>query len=243
MNWHRSPELVDRLAAEYALGTLSGGARRRFESMMRVHPEVAHAAARWDARFVPLGNALPAAGASRALWSRIENRVLGSTSPPRPWWRRLLAPAPTAALALGMVLGLGLPMIQAQLDPQRTELPESYVGVLATPDGHPGVIVASQRHGRTLDVKVISAVTVPPGRLAVLWTIDARGHAEPIGALPSLHAGFTNVPLGKSSEELFARAVELAVSIEGAGPLPPAPTSAYVYRGLCGKLWPAKPIR
>ena len=219
MNWHRSPELVDRLAAEYALGTLSGGARRRFESMMRVHPEVAHAAARWDARFLPLGNALPA------------------------WWRRLLAPAPAAALALGMLLGLGLPMMQAQLDPQRTELPESYVGVLATPDGHPGVIVASRRHGRTLDVKVISAVTVPPGRLAVLWTIDGRGRAEPIGTLPSLNTGFTHIPLGRSSEELFARAVELAVSIEGAGPLPPAPTSAYVYRGLCGKLWPAKPTR
>jgi anti-sigma-K factor RskA len=234
---------VDRLAAEYALGTLSGGARRRFESMMRVHPEVAHAAARWDARFVPLGNALPAAEASRALWSRIENRVFDRASPAPAWWRRLLGPAPAAALALGMVLGLGLPMLQEQLDPQRTELPESYVGVLATPDGHPGVIVASRRHGRTLDVKVISAVTVPPGRLAVLWTIDARGQAEAIGALPSLHAGFTNVPLGKSSEELFARAVELAVSIEGAGPLPPAPTSAYVYRGLCGKLWPAKPAR
>jgi anti-sigma-K factor RskA len=243
MNWHRSPELVDRLAAEYALGTLSGGARRRFESMMQVHPEVAHAAARWDAHFLPLGDALPAGEASHALWSRIENRVLGRASPSPSWWRRLLGPAPAAALALGMVLGVGLPMMQEQLDPQRTELPQSYVGVLATPEGHPGVIVASRRHGRTLDVKVIGAVTVPPGRLAVLWTLDAGGRAEPIGALPSLNAGFTNIPLGRPSEELFARAVELAVSIEAAGPLPSAPTSAYVYRGLCGKLWPAKPTR
>jgi anti-sigma-K factor RskA len=243
MNWHRSPDLLDRLAAEYALGTLCGGARRRFESLMHVHPEVARAAARWDARLAPLGATLPAAEPQRELWTRIENRVLGRPAPAPAWWRRLFAPVPAAALALGMVLGLGLPLLQSLLEPDGTQLPESYVGVLATPGGGTGLIVASRRQGRTLDLKVVSAVPVPPGRAAVLWTIDARGQPEAIGALPSLNTGFTSMPLRQPSEQLFTRATELAVSIEAAGASPPMPTSAYVYRGLCGKLWPPKPVR
>lgn len=34
---YRNPERIDRLAAEYALGTLRGPARRRFERLLRDH--------------------------------------------------------------------------------------------------------------------------------------------------------------------------------------------------------------
>ena len=35
MDIHRHPERLDHLAAAYALGTLRGGARRRFEALAR----------------------------------------------------------------------------------------------------------------------------------------------------------------------------------------------------------------
>ena len=44
MNITQHPELLDRLAASYALGTLRGGARRRFESLAREHATVRAAA-------------------------------------------------------------------------------------------------------------------------------------------------------------------------------------------------------
>ena len=59
--------------------------------------------------------------------------------------------------------------------------------------------------------------------------------------MPALTANFLSVELGRPAEDAFARAVELAVSVEPAGSLPVAPGSAFVYRGLCGKLWPAPP--
>jgi len=240
MNWHRSPELLDRLAAEYALGTMSGGARRRFEAVMQRQPEVARAAARWDARFTPLAAALPAADAGGELWTRIEGRLFGKPPPVLPWWRRLLAPAPAAALAFGLVAGLGLPSLLPSLQGEQAQLPESYVGVLAAADGRQGLIVASLRRGRTLDLKRVQEVPLPPGRALVLWTIDAGGAMQSVATLPALTTAFTSVPLPRTSEELFGRAVELAVSVEAAGPPPPAPGLPFVYRGLCGKLWPPK---
>ena len=43
------PELADRLAAEYVLGTLQGPARRRFEALQQAHPALRQAVAQWQA--------------------------------------------------------------------------------------------------------------------------------------------------------------------------------------------------
>ena len=48
MNIHRHPELLDRLAAAWALGTLRGGARRRFEALAREQAPVRAAALLWE---------------------------------------------------------------------------------------------------------------------------------------------------------------------------------------------------
>lgn len=259
MNWHRNPALCDRLAAEYTLGTLAGGARRRFVVMMQVHPDVARAVARWDARLAPLGAQLPELDADDALWDRIAERSFGrtastSTSAARQpahgavavvgrWWQRWLAPIPAAALSLGLVLGVAAPVVWQlqQSDRYDTQLPESYVGVLATAQGRPGLIVSSLRRGRTVDLKVIQRVALPPGSQLMLWTLDAQGVAQAVGPLPSLSANFVSLTLVEPAETSFNRAVELAVSIEPAGPPPAAPSGDFVYRGLCGKLWPVAP--
>lgn len=248
MNWHRHPELLDRLAADYVVGTMRGGARRRFEATMQLHAEVARAAARWEQRLEPLGHALPALQPPQALWDRIEARSFGRATAPaaaparaagRGWLQRWLGPVPAAALSMGLVVGLALPVAWRGLDadPMQAQLPESYVGVLATAGGKPGLIVSSLRRGRIVDLKVIEAAAAPAGHRFVLWTLDAAGQPQRVGPLPALAKGQLRVDIGRSAEDLFARAVELAVSAE-ADPDAAVPTQPFAYRGLCGKLWP-----
>ena len=43
-------ELPDRLAAEYVLGTLTGGARRRFDALLPAHPTLRRAVTGWELR-------------------------------------------------------------------------------------------------------------------------------------------------------------------------------------------------
>jgi len=76
------PELRDRLAAEYALGTLQGRARERFRSLMRYDPGLRARVATWEARLAPLSDAIPARHPRAAAWAAIAAR-LGHAATPR----------------------------------------------------------------------------------------------------------------------------------------------------------------
>ena len=75
MNLHRHPELLDRLAAAYALGTLRGGARRRFQTLAREQVAVRTAALLWQERLASLTELQPMAQPGPNVWKRIENLV------------------------------------------------------------------------------------------------------------------------------------------------------------------------
>lgn len=239
MNWYRNPSAIEQLAAAYVLGTLRGGARRRFEAVMRTQPGVVEAVNEWTRRLGPLHQALPEVAPSAGLWTRIERATIRPAAPAASpsWWRRLLSPAPVGALVVGLLVGTSLPLLwQAQQSASRDmELPDSYVGVLATTQGQPGLIVSSLRQGRRVDIKQVTPVAVPAGQTLYLWRIDKTGAVAPVGPVPQ--GKFTHMALDAPAEKVFFPAVELAVSLEPAGSRPQAPSSPFVYRGLCGKLW------
>ncbi len=137
MNITQSPELLDRLAASYALGTLRGGARRRFEALAREHATVRAAALVWQTRWSGLTELQPAMDPAPAVWTRIDNLVqadrtaaamqaaraaapstqAAAQSVAHPWWRNLLvwrgaaaagALATLAAVVVGMQVNGGL---------------------------------------------------------------------------------------------------------------------------------------
>ena len=59
MELSRHPELLDRIAASYALGTLRGQARRRFEAMARQSAAVRTAALLWQERLAAMTELQP----------------------------------------------------------------------------------------------------------------------------------------------------------------------------------------
>ncbi|EGI77774.1 anti-sigma factor [Hylemonella gracilis] len=237
MNWYRNPSAIDPLAAAYVAGTLRGRARRRFDHVMQGQPALAAAVNVWTERLSPLHEHLPRQEPSARLWRRIASVTIDPQRAALSWWRRLLAPIPAGALALGLTMGVLTPAVwQEHLRQERgMQLPESYVGVLGTAQGQPGLVISSLRHSRVVDVKQVSPVTVPVGQTLYLWRIDKAGAVMAIGPLPN--APWARVELPEPAEKVFFPAVELAVSLEAAGARPAAPTQPYVYRGLCGKLW------
>ena len=85
-------DLLERLAGDYALGTLRGAARRRFERHMQQRPELRERVERLQQRLAPMASLLPAQSAPSHTWDRIEARLFGAASPaPRRGWAWRLA--------------------------------------------------------------------------------------------------------------------------------------------------------
>jgi len=241
------PGLRDRLAAEYVLGTLQGRARQRLQQLLRDDVELQARVGFWEQHLMPMAAPLSAAAPSAQVWLAIAARVAPRerVRQPRLGWLRGLVHGldlrTLGSLAAGLCVGVAVTLMGPALldrdapDVAESQLPQSYVGVLATADGRTGLIVSSLRHGTVMDVKQMQRVPVAPGHTLYLWTIDADGQTRPIGPVPQGH--FVQVALAQTSEKLFGSAAELAVSIEPADLTPVQPSGAFVYRGLCGKLW------
>ncbi len=240
MKWHEHPSLVDKLASSYVLGTLQGSARTRFEVVMQTRPNVAAAVSDWSERLSPLHMALPSLEPKAALWQSIAKQTQLApkvTAPTRAWWQSLLMPLPIGAMVIGLGVGGLVPVLwqMQSLSQRQTVLPESYVGVLATPEGKAGLTVSSLRQGKVVELQQAKLPALPAEKTLYLWRIDKEGQVAPVAAIPN--EKWSTIALAEPSEAVFFSATELAVSMEPTGSAPSKPSQAFIYRGLCGKFW------
>jgi anti-sigma-K factor RskA len=108
MDLERNPPLLDHLASAYALGTLRGGARRRFQTLARRSPRVRAAALLWQERLTALTE-VEAVAPSPEVWKRIANMLPPEAPAPlaQPVVQPLVAQASAAALRFWRSLAAG----------------------------------------------------------------------------------------------------------------------------------------
>jgi len=81
MNPHRYPGLLDRLAAEYALGTLRGGSRRRLESLALNDKVIQRSIELWRTRIETIAELTPGQRPPDSVWHAIEARIEAQRGP------------------------------------------------------------------------------------------------------------------------------------------------------------------
>ena len=238
------PERLDRLAREYALGTLAGPARRRFEVVLRQSRAATLAVGVWQERLATLQRKLPAIEPREAVWRGLEQRLFTPPAPavsgsPWRWLSGLLSGRSFGGALAGVLLCVLVLRMQPGLigmTPEIDALPASYVGLLTDAAGAPTVLASSRRHGKLLTVKLLRPVAVPAGRVAQLWALPKDGAAPfPIGVVPG--TGSAQLPLSDSSEKLFFNVPRLAVSFEPAAAHAGDTPGDFVLTGDCVKLW------
>jgi anti-sigma-K factor RskA len=245
VNYER-PELLDKLAGAYVLGTMGAGARRRFARLHAGSSEVQRAVADWHNRLAPLYGAIPAVAPPPAVWMRIAGRIQPC---PRPDGRSHLAVAPRIldrlrrwfkpafGFALGAVLATAFVSHNAHLfgmHHMSAALPASYVGILHDEGGKSRLTVGSHRRGETMTIRLLAPLAIPPGRVARLWALPEHGAPVPItNVSPGARAP---IPLGAPAEDVFAGIARLAVSFEE-DPAAAQPTGPYVLSGPCVRFW------
>jgi anti-sigma-K factor RskA len=245
------PERLDRLAREYALGTLAGRARRRFERVLAASGAATMAVRVWQHRLAVLEGASIPLAPPVGNWPAIERRLFApavATGAPiaarrgargsRGWLSGVLPAWTVGAALLGaLACALALRIVPGLSDfgSGGAVLPASYVGLLQDDAGRPMLVVSSLRQGRVATLKLLQPMAVPAGRVAELWALPQDGRPFLVGTLPA--RGSAGVPLPATSEQLFAHVSDLGVSLEPAGAAPAAPTAPFVLTGHCIKVW------
>ena len=254
MNLTRYPQLVDLLAAEYVLGTLRGGARRRFQQYADEDSAIRRAVDEWQRRISPMAELAAPRMPPPAVWEAIERRLGLSAArtaarphtvpgtPARPsrglldnlaFWRGW-AIGVTALAAIAVVVAVrsllpsATPPATAPTVAQQPEAAVSHVAVLNNKDAHPVMLIAWDEAHATMTLHPLAHVDLPPGRAMELWGIPASGHPVSLGLLPDNASG--KVSVGQQKPESYAA---LAVSIEAPGGSPDhnAPSGPVVFTG------------
>ena len=234
------PERLDRLAREYALGTLQGAARRRFERLLREAPLTMRVVAHWQERLGVLAAGVPAVQPREQVWEGLQQRLFAA---PRHagFWQRvqgLLAPRVLGGVLAGVLMATVVLRLQPQwldLEPHSEALPQSYVGLLVSEAGQATLLASSRRHGRSITVKLLQPIDVPSGQVARLWALPREGAPFLVGEVPA--KGSATIGLPDSAEKLFFTVARLGVTIEPAGGDARAPAGPFVASGHCVKLW------
>lgn len=217
-----SPELREKLAAEYVLGTMPALVRRRFERLLAADPELRRTVEDWHARFDPIDYGAQAHEPPARIWRVVERRLglprpqsmqsgrLGSL----PLWRGATIAA-TLAAAVALYVAV-----------RPAPAPATVVAILSDDKGEPGWVAFGAEHSRDIEIAPVRQIAIDAAHAFELWAVTG-GEPHPLGLLQprpgqSLSVAATLVP---------ANGV-LAVSLEPAGGSPTGlPTGPVQYKG------------
>ena len=202
-------ELVDRLAAEYVLGTLRGRARRRFERWL-LSPQVGAIVKAWEDRLAGLEPRLESVAPPATVWRGIEDRLrlrkLGRG--PAMRWVALAASLVIAAMVYLLFLSGG-PLSRPLLATQQASIGDAqtiYWTVELLGDNEKIRATVRGRHA------------LEAGKALELWVLPAQGNPVSLGLLPASGAQLRD--LTAAQRTALAGARQLAVSLEPAGGSP-----------------------
>jgi anti-sigma-K factor RskA len=215
--------LIDRLAAEYVLGTLRGAARRRLERWRASSSQVEVRCRFWEERLTPLLRGLKPREPPPHVWRGIQQRLNLEAAPRRAAWRPL-------ALAASVVLVVALAALGYWRSTQAVRPAE--LATISTPAGTLMWRVEISGPAGTLQrlaVRAGTSASHPQGHDYELWALPKGGKPVSLGVLP-YQDGRAEHALSAGQQQALASAVQLAVSVEPPGGSPTGqPTGAVVF--------------
>lgn len=243
------PDLQSRLTAEYVLGTMRGGARRRFEDYLRMPHQrsLREQVAKWEGHLTPLANHLPGVTPPERVWHRIDAAIFGNRTPALTGTfnqNAVKTPASKGlwkSFAFWRGLGLGASSLSAVLlitlfvnNAFRAGQEPMMMAVLE--DQGVARMVVEQPKSGMLMVKMVKPWKASPGNSMQLWVIPAAGAPRSLGIVNE--TGETKFTTGDMDVKL-ADGLVFALSKEPAGGSPTGqPTGMILCKGTIAKMPP-----
>ena len=250
MDLSRNADLQQRLAAEFALGTLRGRARQRMRRWIAEVPGLSATVHDWELRLAPMALAAVPVQPPERVWRAIEERLGPARVRPAGLWSNLAFWRNLGLVASGMAAGLLAtisvlaPRTPAPAPPPvvvrvpANEMAASYLAVLSDPKTQkPMLIVSAGRSSNDLWVKTLDPAMQVPDRSLELWALPPGQPPKSLGVIPRSEK-MSALKLAAAADQALADVPALAVSLEPAGGSPTgAPTGPVLYTGPFLKYW------
>lgn len=235
MNIQHNDELRDRLSAAYVLGTLRGGARRRFEKLRKSSALVEQEVNAWQERLHPLAEFAPAVKPPASVWQAIERQLSLSraTKSESPWafwiglrndlsfWRGLGLVSSTAVAVLVAVL--------AFKQPEPVVQGASYVAMLSDDKSQTAMVITGDSVHHQLVAKILTRQALPAGKSMELWAVPKNGAPRSLGLVAA--DGTVTLPLPDNATPQSIPLLAVTIEPKGGSPDPNGPTGPIVLKG------------
>ena len=228
---YKNPELREKLASEYVIGTLRGRARARFQALLRYDPGLRQIVAEWEARLTPLAVAAGEIAPPTRVWRAVAQRIAGGATKGLAFWRGLAVTSTAFVLILAAFIGLA----------PRPEPPMAMVAVMSDDKGEPALVVSWPPMKATRDpyvrIKVVQEHPVmAPCTTWEMWMLP-RGKAAPVSmGLITTDADQT-MRIKPALANRMEGAYGMAMSVEPEGGSPTgAPTGPVIFKGQCVRI-------
>ncbi|WP_244954628.1 anti-sigma factor [Undibacterium oligocarboniphilum] len=230
--------LQHKLAAEYVLGTLRGGARSRFEHWLRQDASLRQLVRQWEAHLLAMAELAPLSHPSPQVWEQIRQRIGDARKVTQSvsgrwqfwrelrndlaFWRGLGLVSTTAAVILFSV------MLNKQSErPERS--PAQYVAALEDDKAQAIALITGDRSRRQLVVRMLNAPQIRADQSLELWSVSKEGKVRSLGLLASQGSATLPMPEHMISHEQAL----LAISLEpkGGSGNPDKPSGPILFKG------------
>jgi anti-sigma-K factor RskA len=225
MDLKNNDSLMELLAAQYALGTLRGGARRRFETLCHENRALEEKARRWAEHFAPLAELVPEVRPPARVWDRLVARLPAFrpvAAAKAGWleslvlWRGIAAAMSViAVIALGVAFGPG---------PSHTPAAPQLLATFVAPDTkEPLAVMLMPGNGERVMLKVVApSFAVPKDKSLQLWLVSPGSDVMvSAGVVPALDAdGAAHVTVADAALLRDAKTVGLSLEPLGGSPHP-----------------------
>ncbi|UJS26063.1 anti-sigma factor [Thiothrix winogradskyi] len=212
MRRYQNPDIFEHLAMSYALGTLQGKARLRFEKLMSKHLYLRAVTYAYQQQFAPLANLLPAEQPPARVWNAISKQLqLGKTATPRKsWLASVWNYVPVAAFA--SIAASVATVLLLNLGNQ----PNVYMANMKSPLQQDKMMVAMVYHD-TMEI----AFDMPTGALPIkddmmptVWCIHKDSNKPPMRMGTLTAKGENRMPIDKATWKEMANVSQFAISLE-----------------------------